>query len=173
MGRERELWILRHGKSDWAEPGMADVDRPLAPRGIRASERMGRHLASLDRPIDEIRCSSACRTRETLERLQEGYGAALEATLDEALYLASAGQLLDQVHALGDASRTALLIGHNPGLEDLAAFLVGSGSADAAKRLSRGLKTATFVRIAFPDGWPLAGPGTGRLLECTRPRDLD
>ena len=170
--RERELWILRHGKSDWADAGMADVDRPLAPRGIRASERMGRHLASLARPIDEIRCSSATRTRETLERLEQGYGSALDATLDDDLYLASAGQLLDQVHALADASRTALLIGHNPGLEDLAAFLVGSGSAEAVKRLAQGLKTATFVRIALPDAWPHAGPGTGRLVECTRPRDL-
>lgn len=173
MSLERELWILRHGKSDWPDDAMTDHDRPLAPRGIEASRRMGAHLVGIGRPIDRTLCSSALRARETLGNLEIGIGWGLDAEIFEDLYLATTGTLLDHVQRLSETVATALFIGHNPGLEDLVRLLVGRGSEEAAARLAGGLKTATLVRVAFELEWAEAGPAGARLLECSRPKDLD
>lgn len=122
-----ELTLVRHAKSDWSDPTIADHDRPLNPRGTRDAPIMARRArARLDadpgaRGVERLVSSTATRARTTAATFGSALG--VEVELDPELYLASASQLLDHAIAAGSGRATVMLVAHNPGLSDLAAVL--------------------------------------------------
>ena len=113
------LYLLRHAKSSWDDPGLVDHDRPLAPRGRQAAEAIGAYLREHDIGPELVLCSSAARTRETLERV------GLTGQIEDALYGAGASALLARLHEVPDEVASVMLIGHNPGMRQLAVDLAG------------------------------------------------
>lgn len=170
----KTLIVLRHAKSGWDDPGLRDFDRPLNAKGQRAARLMGQTLASLGLRFDHVIASSAVRVRETIDDFGRGYGDLTPPEWDKTLYLASADTLIDHVHALPDTASRVLLVGHNPGLEDLVLMLTpddGAGSRDAVEEK---FPTASVAEIDLAvERWADAKAGGGVLVRFIRPRDLD
>jgi len=165
------LMLLRHAKA--ASPaGVPDLDRPLAPRGREAAPRMGAYLADEQLLPDLVLVSPARRTRETWDLV----GAKLGATsveFEPRLYEASASRVLAVVRETADTVRGLLMIGHNPGLEDLAKLLVGHGDRYAYARLTQKFPTSGLAVIDFAvDGWSDIAPRAGRLDRFITPKSL-
>ena len=123
----RHLLLLRHAKSSWDQPDLADHDRPLSPRGHRAAIALREHLRGLIEPPDVVVCSSAARTVETMQLIRPGLPSGTLVTVDETLYGADGDGLLDRVRRLPSTAAGVLVIGHNPGIGDLAVMLAGHG----------------------------------------------
>lgn len=169
----KSLTLLRHAKSSWADPGASDFDRPLNPRGHQAARAIGRELRALGLAFDAIVTSPAARAVETLDEAGAAYGAALAATRDERVYLAPAARLLEIVRETDDRVGRLLLVGHNPGFEQLAASLTSSDETPLRTEMSEKYPTGALAEIAFPvDHWREVMPGTGRLVRFIRPRDI-
>ncbi len=169
-GRMR-LWLLRHAKSSWDEPGLDDRDRPLAPRGERSADRMSDYLLAEGIRPDVVLCSSALRTRETLARVLPALGPDLEIHIEPALYTFDAGSLLERVRAIPDGV-SAMLIGHNPAMQELAIRLAARG--DGLDTLAQKYPTGALAELEFPAGsWHEVGPATGELTRFVVPRELD
>jgi phosphohistidine phosphatase len=160
----KRLLLLRHAKSSWDDPALADHDRPLAPRGRRAAERIGAHLRDEQVEIGLVLCSSATRARETLERV----GPPGEVRIESSLYGASAEHLLERVRRVPDEADSVMLIGHNPAMEDLAALLTEPDSLAGEK-----FPTGALATLSFTGSWRQLGPGSAGLESFVRPRELD
>jgi phosphohistidine phosphatase len=169
----KTLTLLRHAKSDWDDPAQRDFDRGLNGRGRRAAALIGRHLRSGGAVFDSVVASPAVRVVETLAQVELGYGRPLEAAWDRRIYLASAVTLLDVVQELPAAVAHVLLVGHNPGLEDLALWLVPESDDPRRVALEAKYPTATIAEIMFEGTWRDLAPGAARLARFVRPRDLD
>lgn len=168
------LTLLRHAKSGWDDPVARDFDRPLNPKGQRAAVLMGRHMKSLGLGFDRVIASPAARVVETLEQVETGYGGGFAPSWEPRAYLASATTLLDLVRELPDAAETALLVGHNPGLEDLALMLAGAGDERLIDAVETKFPTATLAELRFEaTRWSDLLPGQATLTRFIRPRDLD
>jgi phosphohistidine phosphatase len=170
MGTIRRLLLLRHAKSSWDQPDLADHDRPLAPRGRRAAAALCDHLQGLADPPDIVLCSSAARTVETLDRIRPALPAGTSVTVDGQLYAAEANELLAHVRGLPSSVSCALLIGHNPGIGDLAVILTGHGDPAARSALSAKFPTAALAHLAVDQQWPEVGPGSATLEDFWTPR---
>lgn len=168
----KTLTLLRHAKSGWDDPVVRDFDRPLNAKGRRAAVAVGRHMGSEGFEFDHVVASPAVRVSETIEALAEGYGRKLDARRDGRIYLASAGMLLDIIHGLPPAAATALLVGHNPGLEDLVLMLVPAG-ADQRGLVEEKYPTATIAELTFEGEWSALAASGAALSRFVRPRDLD
>jgi phosphohistidine phosphatase len=166
------LVLLRHLKSSWDDDGLADHDRPLAPRGHRAGERIRRHLEEAGIAPELVLCSSAVRAVETWEAVRAGVPGGVEAQIEDGLYAASAESLLARLHAVPDAVEAVLLIAHNPGMEDLAVALAGSGDADALRRMSAKYPTGGLATLAFAGPWAALEQEAAELREFVVPREL-
>ncbi|VXC55723.1 SixA phosphatase family protein [Sphingomonas sp. AX6] len=170
----KTLTILRHAKSGWDDPVLRDFDRPLNAKGQRAARLMGHHLASLGLRFDLVVASSAVRVRETIDDFARGYGDLAEPEWDKTLYLASADTLLDHIHALPDSADRVLMIGHNPGLEDLVLLLTPNDGGHARDAVEVKFPTASVAEIDFAvERWADAKAAGGVLVRFIRPRDLD
>lgn len=168
----RRLYLLRHAKSSWKDRSLADRDRPLAGRGRRAAKAVARHLEAEGIRPDLVLCSPARRTRETLERVESAFGDRVEARVDEALYGAGEAELFERVRSLPDEAGSVMLIGHNPGLEQLALALASEGEGLA--RMREKYPTAALATIDLPaDRWSAIERGSGDLIGYVRPSDLD
>jgi phosphohistidine phosphatase len=165
----RQLIIVRHAKSSWDDPHLDDHDRPLAPRGRKALPRLAEHLAALEVGPDLVLCSSARRTRHTLAGVRAALPAKAEVLIDEALYHAGPHWYVGQLRSLGDEIRCAMVVGHNPGLQELAVLLVGDGDAVLRAQLELKFPTAAAATISFEGGWGDLGPGA-RLDDLFLPR---
>lgn len=155
----RTLVVLRHAKSDWSGDD-EDIARPLAKRGRRQAPDSGRWLnANLDR-IDLALVSPAERARSTWHLVAEELDAPPEMRLDERLYAASAGQLLGVVRELPDELHTVVVVGHNPGIEQLVARLTGQEIP---------MPTSAVAVIALPGSWATAGDTPATLRTSGRP----
>lgn len=171
----KTLTLLRHAKSGWNDPVARDFDRPLNDRGRRAADTMGHHLRAMGLSFDHVVASPAVRVVETVLDVAKGYGRALDPHFDRRIYLASGVTLLDIVTAFPDSASHALMVGHNPGLEDLALMLVpDAGDNDLRDTLETKYPTATLAEITLDiDRWADAAIGAGTLARFIRPRDLD
>jgi phosphohistidine phosphatase len=172
------LYILRHGKSSWADPDTDDFDRPLTKRGRNAAARMGREMALRGYAPNLILCSSARRARQTLDHLQpelpEATTGTREVKVDDSFYLAGCETLIRQLGALPEDAGPVLLIGHNPGLHDLAEMLAGKGKGKTRAKLASKFPTAALAVIDLgADSWRRIGGGKGRLDAVIFPRELD
>ena len=169
----KTLLLLRHAKSSWSTSAQRDFDRPLNERGRRAAGLMGAYMQAKGLRPDIIYCSGAARTRETLSRLN--LTPAPPAMFKDQLYLASARRLLDEIHAASDAHGSLLLVGHNPGMEELSAALVDPARSNSAmiQKLSEKYPTAALAHFEFDAGhWADIALRRGVLKRFQRPRDL-
>lgn len=166
----RTLHLLRHGKSSW-DADVDDPERPLAPRGARAATLVGLYLAQERLVPDLVLCSSARRAVETWQRAAAQLPRAPRLRREDALYMAAPGELLARVHRVEDAVRSLLLVGHNPGLLDLATALAAP-DADALRRIGK-FPTAALASFALArGGWRALEPGRTSLVRFVRPADL-
>ena len=138
----RVLYLLRHAKSSWNDAGLRDFDRPLKKRGREAAERIGQRIAEerLSNPL--VIGSPAVRTRETAEIVLETANLQVEPRFDDRIYEASLGELRLIVTEIPDDREVAIMIGHNPGFEELLSFLTGE---------HRGMPTCALAKIGFGD----------------------
>jgi phosphohistidine phosphatase len=166
----RDLLLLRHAKSAWDDPSLADHDRPLAPRGEKAVRRLREHLASTGYRPDVVLCSSARRTVETLEGIRSALPKRASIDVVDDIYAASADTLLAMLHDVSADVRCAMLIGHNPGIEDLATCLVGSGDDRLRTQLAAKVPTGALVTLSFVGEWAELGAGTARIDALFVPR---
>jgi len=171
----KTLTLLRHAKSGWDDPVSRDFDRPVNARGKRASEVMGKWLKDHGVTFDLIVGSPAIRVVETIEHLAIGYGEAMTPMWDKRIYLASAEDLLEVIQDTPDSADRVLLVGHNPGFEDLALMLVPDVAGDEARdAVEEKYPTAALAEISFDvDHWADVKPGGGKLVWFIRPRDVD
>lgn len=160
---ERWLAILRHGKSERGPQFEIDFERPLAPRGIKAAQAVGRLLASHDPPVELIVTSPATRALHTAQLVQAELDDA-PLSEDNGIYAATLSGLLSTISAFADNIGCVLLVGHNPGLEELAAHLAGDPSVL--------LKTCSLVWVKL-DGrtWGDAVQMQGILVGIQHPRE--
>jgi phosphohistidine phosphatase len=152
---------------------LADHDRPLNRRGRETCRLLADHFRARRIQPDTVLCSTAERTRETLQRIEHGIGLTWPTRFLEPLYLGESEELLEELRRLPDRVEVALLIGHNPGLEELAGELAGAGDAAALEGLRRKFPTGGLCSLRFETShWRDLGPGRGRLIEFVTPKEL-
>ena len=156
---EHTLILLRHAKSDWSG-AEDDVDRPLAGRGLRQAPDVGRWLRRNIPRIDRAVVSPASRARGTWNLASRELDDQPPTVIDDRAYAASAGELLGVVRGLPDDVTTAVLVGHNPGIEDLVSLLTGEGVM---------MPTSALAVIAVEGSWSAAGDTTSVLRASGRP----
>jgi len=166
-----QLLLLRHAKSSWDDANQPDRDRPLNKRGRQSAALMRQTMQDLGLNPDVVLVSSARRTLETLEALEPWTDAPLIEPMDS-LYLATAGQLLDAVREVAETVRSVLLIGHNPGMHDLALALCADPNTATARHLAAGFPTAALAEFTTSTPWSRIMPGGGRLVRFVTPREL-
>ena len=171
----KTLYLLRHAKSDWAGPVRADFDRPLNRRGRAAAKRMGRLMARRGLVPALVLCSAAARTRETWMLAAPAFEENLKVRTLRTLYLASPETLLTTLTRLPESTPSVLILGHNPGLEELASQLAGPGSKKAAlKRLRNKFPSGALAVFEIDTNrWAKVGEAPPRLAGFFRPRDAD
>jgi phosphohistidine phosphatase len=169
-----ELLLLRHAKSRRDGSGdEGDHERDLAQRGLAAAAAMGRFMSGQGLIPDLALCSTATRTRRTWDLVADAIGSKVRTRFLRELYLAPPAQLLDIVRQQ-EGPRMLLLVGHNPGLHELAQKLAGGGEKALLKVLRQKLPTCGLVRLAFDkDAWGAVASGGGQLAGYWRPKDLD
>jgi phosphohistidine phosphatase len=169
-----QLLLLRHAKSSWNTEGVPDRDRPLSARGRRAAAAMRIAMRELGLVPDLILVSSAKRTMETLSALEPWDDTPLIEPLDD-LYLAGEARLFATLRAVAETVRTVLLIGHNPGMHELAMALTDPRTS--AERLVRGVgegfPTGALAEYSVAGPWSRLGASSGRLMRFLTPRMLD
>lgn len=151
----KELILLRHAHAEPAQPDGVDLDRPLSPEGLAEAESAGRWLKEQGLVPDRVLCSPARRTRETLEGVLGVIGY-VDQRLEPGIYEATAGTLVELADGHRECDRV-LLVGHNPGMERLAALLHSGQSGDY-----RGMPPAGIAVLSLPAGVPLE-PGIAQL----------
>jgi phosphohistidine phosphatase len=167
----RSLLLLRHAKSSRDDPSADDHDRPLDARGRRAAVLIGAFLAGHTPAPDLVLCSSARRTRETLEQLRPLLAREPQVEIERDLYLAGARKLLQRVTCAPDACRCVLLIGHNPGIEELARLLAGRARGGDRDRIPAKFPTATLAGFRLSGTWADV-QDHAQLEFFVRPKDL-
>ena len=171
----RQLLLLRHAKSSWDDPKLADHARPLNARGRQAAAAMGGEMRRLGLSPDIVLVSSARRSLQTLEALEPWDETPLIEPMDS-LYLATGTQLLGVLHDVAETARSVLLIAHNPGLHELAMMLTGAQAmargTPTLRRLAEGYPTGALAEFSIAGPWWQLDQGGGRLLRFLAPRDL-
>jgi phosphohistidine phosphatase len=165
----RQLLLMRHAKSSWDDPRLSDHARPLNPRGRAAAAAMRRMMQAAGLAPDMVLVSSARRTLQTLEALEPWDETPLVEPMD-ALYLADPAQMLQVLHGVAETVRSVLLLGHNPGLHDLALMLAGGGAE--RPRLEQGFPSGALAEFSVPGSWAALGEGGARLVRFVTPREL-
>lgn len=167
----KRLHLLRHAKSSWKQPELADHDRPLAGRGRRAADRMGEHLRENAIAPDLVLCSTARRARETWERIEPTL-AGTPVRYEPELYGASAMTLLERVRGVPDDVASVLLVGHNPAIELLASDL--ACPSPLLDDLHAKFPTGALATLAArTESWRGLGHDCAELVAFVRPRDLE
>jgi phosphohistidine phosphatase len=171
----KRLYLLRHAKSGWDDPVARDFDRPLNARGRKGARLVGEYLHAHHFAVDRIVASPAVRVVETLEYMADGLGIHIDPVWDKRIYLASAEALLEVAQETPDEAESVMLVGHNPGFEDLALLLVPDSKNDEVRAsIEEKLPTMGLVEILFAvDHWSAIKEGGGRFGSYVRPRDLD
>ena len=160
----KKLLLLRHAKSSWDDAGLADFDRPLNGRGRKAAPLVGHLLRERQLRPDLVISSPAARARETVALVLEASGIKTELRYDERIYEATTARLLEVISEVEDEKQEVMLVGHNPGFENLLERLTGE---------SLRVPTAALALIALDaDKWNEAGARGGRLEWLVKPKEL-
>ena len=152
---------------------LRDVDRALNAKGRRAATAIGRHLRSEELTFDRVVASPAVRVMETLDAVAAGLGRKLAPEWDKRLYLASAAELIEVIREQPDGCDRVLMVGHNPGLEDLVLTLVPDAAQPLRDAVEEKYPTASLAELTLAGGWASAAAGAATLTRFVRPRDLD
>jgi phosphohistidine phosphatase len=167
----KTLYCLRHAKSSWVEPGMDDHDRPLSERGVRAAELLGVYLKQRANAPHFALSSTARRALDTLAPIRRQLGLAF--ATDRALYLATPDAICDRIARVDDAESSLLVVGHNPGMHELAMRLASGGERALRARLRERFPTAALAVLDLDaESWAEVGIARGTLVELTTPADL-
>ncbi len=169
------LGLYRHAKSDWHDARARDFDRPLNKRGRKGAAIMGKHICEHGLRWDRIIASPAVRVAETIEVGSAAARITPKIRWDRRIYLASSATLLDLLREQEGEPETILMIGHNPGLEDLIFDLVpDDGSSPLRDIVEEKFPTAAYAVLEIDaDRWADVTEGSARLVHLVRPRDLD
>jgi phosphohistidine phosphatase len=160
----KSLLLLRHAKSSWAEPGISDFDRPLNERGKRTAPRVGEILVERGLRPDLVLSSPAKRARKTARKVLEASGLDVPLQLVDALYLAPPPTYSAELQSLSDLVHQVLVVGHNPGLEELLGALTGR---------PQHMPTAALANVELPiESWSeFRLDGSARLVWFWAPAD--
>jgi phosphohistidine phosphatase len=170
-----QLLLLRHAKSSWDDASTPDRDRPLNARGRRSAVAMRQAMRDLGLTPDVVLVSTARRTMQTMEALEPWDDTPLVEPMDS-LYLATPAQLISALHGVAETVRSVLLIGHNPGMHDLALSLAGPRAArggENERALAHGFPTGALAEFMVPGSWCDLGAGGARLVRFLTPRMLE
>ncbi len=160
----KTLLLLRHAKSSWKDSSLPDFERPLNQRGLKAAPLIGRLIRKRKLQPDVIISSPAERARQTTQLVIEAAGLTAEVRFDERIYEASAERLFEIVSQIEDTADCAMLVGHNPGCEELVAVLTGKAV---------GFSTAALARIELDiDRWSKVRAGANQLAWLAKPKEL-
>ena len=161
----KTLLILRHGKSSWKYNDLADHDRPLKRRGKEDAEKMGKHILKNDLVPQLIISSSATRARRTARLVAYASGYGSEIVKDHSIYMAGPGDIIRTLQKVNDDTKRVMIVGHNPGLEDLLANLTENYYA---------LPTCALAHIDLPiTSWSEINKEVkGNLVKLWVPRQL-
>jgi phosphohistidine phosphatase len=171
MGSPKLLYLLRHAKSDWDDPALADKDRPLAPRGRKAASALAGHIERSGISPALVLCSPARRTMDTLWLISGSFRDPVEILVEEELYGAGMGDLLRRLRNVAEATPSVMLIGHNPAIHELALAL--ARSVDDLKQLKAKFPTGAMATLAVPGAWKDLGAEPADLREFALPRQLN
>jgi phosphohistidine phosphatase len=158
------LHLLRHAKSSWKED-VSDRERRLSRRGRETARRVARHLPPAVGVLDLVLCSSARRTRETLDLVLAEFAVRPRCLLEDELYAASQERLMDRLRRLSEEDLNVLLIGHNPGLHELAIALSKTSSPGFAALASGKFPTAARATFRVPERWSNLGRSSCALVD--------
>src|ERR1044072_1859088 len=160
----KTLYLLRHAKSSWQDPGLQDFDRPLNGRGKEAAPLVGRYIANSKLRVDLLICSPAERARRTAALVKESAKLNAETLYDERIYEADAARLVEVVSQAGESADALMLVGHNPGMEELLTLLTGE---------ERRIATAALACLPLDaEKWGKVRESAGRLEWLVCPKDL-
>ncbi|TKT76875.1 histidine phosphatase family protein [Aquamicrobium sp. LC103] len=164
------LYLLRHAKAKWAQPGTRDFDRPLDPSGQADADMIGASMVLSGYVPHKVLCSSAKRARETWQAVARHLPTETIEYTDE-LYSTDSAGYLDIIRASGDVA-SLLVVGHNPMMEDLAAALSSDGETAALETVAGGFPTSGLAVIRFSTPLSHVSPEDGYLEAFLTPRDL-
>lgn len=174
MDRTRQLLLLRHAKSSWDDVSLADFDRPLSPRGLKAAPRMGAEIARRGWLPDRTLVSPAARTRQTFTLASGQWPHPLPPAYEaQSLYEASAETILAQAQETPGSVDRLLIVGHNPCLEDFACKLAGPNSSNKALRqMTEKFPTCGLAHFEIEGDWNALAFGAARLMHFLTPKTL-
>ena len=171
MPSQKIIIILRHGKAEVGSAGQDDRARVLVNIGIEAAKTMGNYLRKQGKKPDLALCSTAARTRETLQYVQQAFGE-LKAEYSDKLYLASGGEMLNVLAGLSEDVKCVLIVGHNPGAHQLCLKLAKHGDEDMLDTMHLKFPTCALAVIAVNTPWHDIGHTRGTLLDFATPKML-
>ena len=166
-----QLHLLRHTKSSWDDDA-DDHERPLNRRGREAARLIGESLPKAAGALDLVLCSSALRTRETAELALAGFDRPPRVLYEDALYLASASDLLERLRLVDERYDNVMVIGHNPGLHELAVALAAPGSAGFSTLANGKFPTGVRVRFVIATSWAEIDSTRHRLVDYVTVKSL-
>ena len=168
----KTLLVLRHAKAVRDSPSGEDFDRPLAERGWTDGRAVGREMRKRGLDPDAVVISPATRVVETIAAVAEGYGP-LDGDPDRRIYDNSPNSLLEVIHDADDGTQRLLIVGHNPGLQELLLRLAADDSDGLRDQVADKFPTAAIAEVELPvDEWRNVREGTGRIVRLIRPSDL-
>jgi phosphohistidine phosphatase len=169
----KTLILMRHAKSAWDAPELSDIDRPVAPRGLAAGEKMAGWLKKQKLSPQLILCSTARRARDTLDLIRPALPKTVKTRLMQELYMALPRQILTCLAKAPDSLNEVLVIGHNPGMHDFASWVIGNGEKKAVSDLRKKFPTAAVAVITFDtDKWASLDGEAGTLKMFVTPKSL-
>ena len=167
------LSLFRHAKSSWDNPDLEDFERPLNDRGEAAAPRMGKFMAEQGIVPDLILCSPAVRARQTLELALPHFPSEPTVNYEDDLYLTASATMLKRIRKLEAKVKHAMIVGHDPGMHQLAIEFTGSGEPELLQAMARKFPTAGLAVIEFDvNAWSRVKPGAGRLALFMTPKRL-
>jgi phosphohistidine phosphatase len=166
----KTLYVLRHAKSSWKDETLPDHDRPLAGRGRKAARRLAEHLRDDAIAPALVLCSTSARTRETLERVRPGLYGDPVVEFEEEIYGAGEWTLVERLRRVPEQVPSVMVIGHNPGLEQLVLSLARGGERLPDVRAK--YPTGALATLEFDSGWRDLAPGVAELTAYVTPREL-
>jgi phosphohistidine phosphatase len=167
------LFVLRHAKSSWNNASLADHERPLNARGERAAELLAAHIGAIAPAPALVLASTARRVRETIDPLRARLPAGTEVLVEADLYGAAAPDLVARLRRVPEATPSVLVVGHNPGLEDLVRGVGTAGDPELVDRVRAKFPTGAFATLTFGGPWKDFGSEAARLEGFVVPGDLE
>lgn len=168
------LTTLRHAKSSWDDPRLDDFDRPLNERGRKEARRLGRELKKRKVSFDHVIASPAARVRETIEELAKGYGKLPGVSFDSQIYEAGAERLLQLIRHIPEIVHAPLLVGHNPGIQQLLLALAREDANGLRGTVAGKYPTGALALVELDaPRWDEVETQSGKIVELILPRELD